>query len=308
MSLLPARRLVLTIRHMTTLRLTSLATISALALAAACGPNQEHVRADSAAAALSAQQTQLATQLSAQKDSLTKVVLQADDFIMEVDASMNKVKGLPKGKKSTLDPLARQVENRQLVMERVNALVARAQATAAQLAKANKSNAALLSQIAADSAMIADLNATIQRQTATIEGLSVRIDSLKTAGEQLAQTLANVETENAKAYVVVGREDDLVKKGVIVREGGANLLFAHPGRTLQIARTLPSDAFTTVDQRGLKEIPMPDSTHRYRIVSRQSLDNAEVRERDKNTFRGNLKIADASKFWAPSKYLVVVEQ
>jgi len=294
---------------MTTLRLTSLATISALALAAACGPNQEHVRADSAAAALTTQQTQLATQLAAQKDSLTRVVLQADDFIMKVDASMNKVKGLPHGKKGqTLDPLARQVENRQLVMERVNALVARAQATAAQLAKANKSNAALLQQISADSAMIADLNATIQRQTATIEGMSARIDSLKTAGEQLATTLANVETENAKAYVVVGREDDLVKKGVIVREGGANLLFAHPGRTLQIARTLPVDAFTTVDQRGLKEIPMPDSTHRYRIVSRQSLDNAEVVDRKQNTFRGNLKIADASKFWAPSKYLVVVEQ
>ena len=262
---------------MSTLRLTSFATIAALVLAAACGPNQEHVRADSAAAALSAQQTQLATQLAAQKDSLTRVVLQADDFIMKVDASMSRVKGLPKGKKSSLDPLARQVENRQLVMERVNALVARAQATASQLAKANKSNATLLAQIAADSAMIADLNSTIQRQTATIEGLSVRIDSLKSASQQLATTLASVETESAKAFVVVGREDDLVKKGVIVREGGANLLFAHPGRTLQIARTLPADAFTTVDQRGLKEIPMPDSTRRYRIVSRQSLDNAEVR-------------------------------
>src|SRR5690349_23681911 len=76
-------------RHMTTLRLTSFATISALALAAACGPNKEHVRADSAAAALSTQQEQLANQLKAQKDSLTRVVLQADDFIMKVDASMN---------------------------------------------------------------------------------------------------------------------------------------------------------------------------------------------------------------------------
>jgi hypothetical protein len=295
---------------MSILRLSSLATIPALALAVACGPNQEHVRADSAAAQLSAQQTQLATQLAAQKDSLTRVVLQADDFILKVDASMNRVKGLPKGKKAgqSLDPLARQVENRQLVMERVNALVARAQATAAQLAKANKSNATLLAQIAADSAMIADLNSTIQRQTATIEGLSVRIDSLKSASEQLATTLATVETESAKAFVVVGREDDLVKKGVIVREGGANLLFAHPGRTLQIARSLPAEAFTTVDSRGLKEIPMPDSTHRYRIVSRQSLDNAEVQDRKQNTFKGNLRIADASKFWAPSKYLVVVEQ
>ena len=283
--------------------------MSALALAAACGPNQEHVRADSAAAALSTQQTQLATQLAAQKDSLTRVVLQADDFIMKVDASMNKVKGLPHGKKGQqLDPLARQVENRQLVMERVNALVARAQATASQLAKANKSNAALLAQISRDSAMIADLNATIQRQTATIEGLSVRIDSLKNSTQQLATQLATVETETAKAFYIVGKEDDLVKRGVIVREGGANLLLMHPGRTLQIARSLPVDEFTTVDSRGVKEIQVPDSTRRYQLVSRQSLDAAEVQDRKRNTFRGNLHIADASKFWAPSKYLVLVEQ
>jgi hypothetical protein len=193
-------------------------------------------------------------------------------------------------------------------MERVDALVKRAQTTAAQLAKANKSNKALLAQIAADSAMIADLNATIQRQTLEIAGLSSRSDSLKTAGEQLASTLANVDTDNAKVYYVVGREDELVKRGVIVREGGANLLLAHPGRTLQIARTIPTDAFTTVDSREIKVIPMPDSTRHYRIVSRQSLDNADVQERKKNTFRGNLKIADATRFWAPSKYLVVVEQ
>jgi hypothetical protein len=294
---------------MITPRLASFATLSALALTA-CGPSPEHKRADSAAAAATAEQMQLSTQLAAQKDSLTRVVLQADDFILQVDKSMSRVKGLPKGRKKNenLDPLARQVENRKLVMERVDALVARAQATASQLAKANRNNVALRAQIASDSALIADLNSTIQRQTATIEGLSTRIDSLKSATQQLSVQLAAVESETAKAFYVVGREDDLVKKGVIVREGGANFLIAHPGRTLQIARSLPVDQFTTVDVRGLKEIPVPDSTRRYRLVSRQSLDAAEVQERKRNTFRGNLHIADASKFWEASKYLVLVEQ
>jgi hypothetical protein len=296
----------------TTRRLTFV-TLSTLALAA-CVPSPEHKRADSTAAVAATaaidSQTHLATQLAAQKDSLTRIVLQADDFIMQVDKSMSRVKGLPKGKKKNdnLDPLARQVENRKLVMERVDALVARAQATAAQLAKSNKNNVALRQQIAADSALIVELNATIQRQTATIEGLSVRIDSLKNSTQQLATQLATVETETAKAFYIVGKEDDLVKRGVIVREGGANLLLAHPGRTLQIARTLPVDEFTTVDSRGLTEIQVPDSTRRYQLVSRQSLDAAEVSDRKRNTFRGNLHIADASKFWAPSKYLVLVER
>jgi hypothetical protein len=301
-------------------RLPSLAAAAALTLAA-CGPSAEHQRADSTAIVLSAQRTaaasQLATQLSAQKDSLTRVVLQADDFIMHIDSSVSTVKGLPKNKRSDtkLDPLARQIKNREVVMARVDALVARARATAAQLAKANKNNVALQEQLASDEAMITDLNATIKRQTATIAALSVRIDSLKTSTQQLASTLSTVkenlttvETASNKAFYVIGREDDLVKRGVIVREGGANLLFAHPGRTLQIARSLDPQAFTAVDQREVQMIAMPDSTRRYRVISRQSLDNAVVDARDRNSFRCNLKIADASRFWAPSRYLVLVEE
>jgi seryl-tRNA synthetase len=302
--------------HMNSLRLSSLATIAFVAVTA-CGPSQEHVKADSTAAVASTQHEQLAMQLAAQKDSLTRVVLQADDFIMHIDSSVSRVKGLPKNKKadSQLDPLARQIENRKSVMLRVDALVARARETSAKLSKANSNNKELLAQISADSALITDLNVTIKRQLATIEGLSARVDSLKTQTVQLAASLQTAdsvhvasENVNNKVYYVIGSEDDLVRRGVIVREGGANLLFAHPGRTLQIARTLDPLEFTAVDQRQVKTINMPDSTRRYRVISRQNLDNAQVEQRDKNSFKGNLRIADNSRFWAPSKYLVLVEQ
>lgn len=302
---------------MISIRRTTYASLAAVALAACGTPSAEHVAGDSALSAVNARHTQLAMQLAAQKDSLTRVVLQADDFIMHIDSSVSTVKGLPKNKRSDgkLDPLARQIENRKVVMARVDALVARARATASelaktndQLAKANKLNVALRAQLASDSSMITDLNVTIQRQIATIQTLSVRIDSLKNEQVQLASTLRAVETVYNKAYYVIGNEDELVKRGVIVREGGANLLFAHPGRTLQVARTLDPQEFTPVDQRGAKEIAMPDSTRRYRVVSRQSLDDAVVGERDKNSFKGNLKIADANRFWAPSRFLVLVEQ
>ena len=290
-------------------RLASFAAASVLALTA-CGPSPEHIKADSTASVVSLQHAQLATQLAAQKDSLTRVVLEADEFIMHIDSSVATVKGMPKGNRADkkLDPLARQLVNRKLVMARVDALVKRARATAAELAKSNASNVALRAQLSSDSAMITDLNATIKRQTAMIEVLSIRIDSLKNSTQELSASLASAETEIAKAFYVIGKEDELVKRGVIVREGGANLLFAHPGRTLQVARTLDPQAFTPLDQRGTKVITMPDSTRRYRIVSRQSLDDAKVEERDKNSFRGNLTIADASRFWAPSRFLVVVEQ
>jgi hypothetical protein len=285
----------------------SVATLALIGLAA-CGPSKEHARADSAAVLAANDQLRLSKLLTAQKDSLTRVVLQADDFIMKIDSTVTKA--LPKGKtkKGTLDPLAQQLENRKAVMVRVDALVKRARETQQLLAKSQKDNVALREQLAADSAMITDLNSTIQRQTATISALSTRVDSLNGVTRALGATIADLEAQHNKAFYVIGREDDLVQRGIVVREGGANLLIAHPGRTLQMSRTVDPNVFTAVDQRGTHMIAMPDSSRRYRVVSRQSLDYAAVDNRDNESFTGNLKISEPTRFWAPSRFLIIVEQ
>ena len=290
-------------------RRLALATLGAVALAA-CGTNDAHVQDDSLKSLALASRTQLATQLAAQKDSLTRVVLQADDFLMHIDSSVSKVKGMSKGKKTkaTLDPIAQQLANRKAVMARVDGLVARAQATAAELAKSNSNNSALRAQLASDTTLIGELNTTIKRQTAMIDMLTVRVDSLKGVVEQYGANVTALEGALNKAYYVVGTEDELVKRGVIVREGGANLIFAHPGRTLQISRTAEPSVFNELDQRRSQVIEMPDTTRRYRVVSRQSLDYATVDGRERDSFKGNLKIAEPSRFWAASRYLVLVEQ
>lgn len=294
---------------MSSIRLLSFILLSAL-VATGCGPSQEHARADSTMVAGAVQQRRLSVQLNAQKDSLTRVVLQADDFIMQIDSSVKRAVGVKKARngKPPLDPLAQQLVNRREVMARVEALVQRAQATARRLAEANRDNAALRAQLAGDSALIADLNVTIRRQTATIDALSLRVDSLNGVTRALGVSLASLEAQHNLAYYVVGREDDLVQRGIVVREGGANFLFAHPGRTLQIARGVRPESFTPVDQRGTREIVLPDTAARYRVVSRQSLDYAAVEGRDAESFRGNLRITDPAHFWAPSRFLVIVEQ
>ena len=277
---------------------------------AGCGDSKEHKLADSLATAKAADQQRLTIQLAAQKDSLTRVVLQADDFIQHIDSSVARVIGKPKkgARKATLDPLAQQIENRKAVMQRVDALVARARATAAELKKSQDDNKVLSAQLANDEAMINDLNATIQHQTATIAALSTRVDSLSGVTREMGATIASLEAQNNKAFYVIGKEDELIKRGIIVHEGGANLLFAHPGRTIQMSRTADAAAFTAVDQRGMKLIEMPEPNRRWKVVSRQSLDYAAVDERDNDTFRGNLKITEPNKFWGPSRFLIVVEQ
>src|SRR5437763_1734735 len=112
-------------------RLLGVALLIALA---GCKDKAAVARGDSLQTQLGKQQ-QLATQLSSQKDSLTRVVLDADAFLGQMDSAVNTVKGLPRRNRKASDPLADQLQARKDMLERVNALVARAKQTATQLAK-----------------------------------------------------------------------------------------------------------------------------------------------------------------------------
>jgi hypothetical protein len=290
----------------------SIAVFAILAAVSACKMSHEDVRADSVR---TAEQVKLTNQLAAQKDSLMTVVLDADKFISQIDSQITRVRDLPapKRKKNSESPIQDQLQARKDLLTRVDALVKRAQSTARELA-ASKSHVKRLADdslhfaqsIDSDQKMIADLNATILRQTARLDGMQIQIDSLAGSNAKLGTELALLQTTHNKVYYVIGNENELLQKGIVVREGGANLLVAHPGRTLQPARTLDASMFTAIDQRAVREIAVPDSTRSYAIVSRQSLDEADVAERDRSSFRGNLKIKDADRFWSQSRYLIIL--
>jgi hypothetical protein len=280
-----------------------------LPLAMACTSAKERARADSVQA-LANQQKELMSRLEAQKDSLTQVVGDADAFISKVDSQVSRVKGLPKSKrrKDSESGIEDQIQARKDMLRRVNALVERAQQTAKELADAKKreedlknENDKLKSQVDADALRIAELTSQIEQQAQTIALMQAKVDTLDATVNELRAT-------QSKAYYVIGDEDQLIKKGIIVKEGGANLLIARVGRTLVPARNLDRDLFTAIDTREVHEISVPDTSRRYQIVSRQSLDDADVPDRDGPNFRGNLKIKDTDKFWAPSKYLIIVER
>jgi chromosome segregation ATPase len=251
-------------------------------------------------------------QLSAQKDSLTKVILDADEFIAKIDSKVSSVKGVRgkpfKGRKDLESPVQQQIQNRKEMLARVDALVKRAKQTADELAAAKEreaelkgetvrlqgENDSLRSQLDENQKMVAQFSETIERQAGQIATLETEI---KTVGARLYT-----------AYYIVGTEKELLKKGVVVREGGANLIIKRFGRTLQQARKLDPDLFRQIDQRETQVIAVPDSTKRYRLVSRQNLDHAEVQERDGTTFSGNLKITDINGFWGPTRFLILQER
>lgn len=286
------------------------------ALGAACSSPRERARADSVAA-LAQQQGHLLVTLTAQRDSIARVVGDADAFIGKIDSSISRVKGLPRSRpaKGSEGPLEDQVRERKDMLRRVDALVARARETANQVAQLKAREKALLAEngelkdslsatsqrLVADAQLIAELRGSLEQQAQTIASMQARLDDFD-------KQLADARSSAARAYYVIGTEDELVKKGVIVREGGTNLLIKRIGRTLVPARSLDAAAFTPIDTREVREISVPDTTRRYQIVSRQSLDDVKVGQREGTSFRGPLEIADATKFWSPSRYLIIVQR
>lgn len=253
--------------------------------------------------------------LTAQRDSISKVLGDANEFIGRIDTSISRVKGLPHHHATGTDPLEDQVRERQDMLRRVDALVSRARQTADEVAalkvrqkqlmtengQLKDSLSAQAQQLVADAQKISEMQGTIEQQAQAIAAMQAKLDDFD-------KQLAAERTVASRAYYVIGTEDDLVKKGVVVREGGVNLLVKHVGRTLQPSRQLDPAVFTAIDTREVHAIAVPDTTRRYQIVSRQSLDDVKVEERDGTSFRGPLQIADGDKFWAPSRYLIIVQR
>lgn len=284
--------------------------LSLLVTLAACETAADRAKADSVNALVLEQQLLMA-QLTAQKDSIASVVDDADNFISQIDSQISRVKGLPAAKRSAVaseSPIADQRQARKDMLAKVDALVDRARATAEQLAESQRrekalrgENAKLQARIDSVQSVVAELTALIDRQAISVATLTARTDSLDAV-------LNQVRASTSRAYYLIGTEEELLKQGVIVHEGGTNLLVTRVGRTVVPSRNFDRSLFTPIDMRAVQQIEVPDTTRRYTIVSRQSLDNAEVAGRDRSTFKGHLRITDAESFWAPSRYLIIVKR
>jgi regulator of replication initiation timing len=284
---------------------------------AACMSPRERQRADSAQA-LASRQRVLMDQLVAQRDSVSRVLVDADLFIGKIDSSISRVKGLgtgPRAKRASESGLEDQLRARKEMLRKVDALVTRARETARQVAELKDREAQLLAEngklrdsLNIDALRIVELSASIEKQAQMIAMLEARVDGLNRELVEAREAVTKAYAVASRAYYVIGSEDELLKKGVVVKEGGANLLVARVGRTLVPARDMNKDVFTLIDMREVHQIALPDSSRRYQIVSRQNLDDAKVGVREGAYFRGPLEIPEADRFWAASKYLIIVQR
>ena len=147
-------------------------------------------------------------------------------------------------------------------------------------------NARLLAQIETYKKTIEDLRTTAEAQKTDYEAqlaaantqiatLAGRVDTLttekgmlETDKAALTDTVVNLTAYKNTVYYAIGTKDELMKKGIITKEGSKFLVFG--GTRLEPARNLTPEAFTAIDKTTNTTIPLPRTDKKYKIVSRQS--------------------------------------
>ena len=269
----------------------------------------------------------------AQKDSLLNEVLETTQFVTDINSELAKAKslavttassdpGVPGARKDREDRKAA-LERVQTVINRLNESEAKLAQTEARAKTSRQRNARLLAQIETYKKTIEDLRTTAESQKTEFEAqlaaantqivtLAGRVDTLTTEKGQLetdkaalTDTVVNLTAYKNTVYYAVGTKDELMKKGVVTKEGSKFLVFG--GTRLEPARNLNPEAFTAMDKTANKSIPLPRTDKKYKIVSRQSPAYLASGVTKDGKVTGAVEIGQPEEFWSASKYLILVQ-
>jgi len=134
------------------------------------------------------------------------------------------------------------------------------------------------------------------------------VTTLTTEKQILTDTVSAMTTRENTVYYIVGTKQELKQKGIIQEEGGTRfLIFTRTGEVIKPAAHLDPSAFTAIDRRQVKEIPLPAPDKEYRVVTNQNVAYANLPAEGKGKVKGTLQITNPESFWANSKFLILVQ-
>jgi hypothetical protein len=266
--------------------------------------------------------------ISAQKDSLLRDVTETSAFIADLSKQVSTVRNVKAGRNTNGGDLEDNLTPRQRrdqLLAQVEEITGRVNQAESRLNESRKRVTELTGMDAEKSKRLAEFDSTlasykqiVENQKTQVASLTEQVEALTTENTRLkadnAQLVANTEsltterdhltTERNTVYYVVASKKSLMDRHVIEKSGG----FLGLGGTPVVAREIDRNQFVEGDKTSLWEIPLPDSTKEYRIVSRQDLAALEIPPDKGGAIKGSLRIRDPEAFWAASKYLVVIEK
>lgn len=305
---------------------TTLAVMLAFSLSA-CADTAARARADSLSAALASASAErdslqgLMQGTTADKDRALAQVVEASKFADEVDAELRKVRGLSSKVGVTKSDESGKTEAaaaQKDILDRLTQMRQRLAARQRQVAAMLDTMKTMRADSSAAATLLADLNARLATRDKEIAAFQEEVRALRTQNEQLTvekavltDTVKAMDVRENQVFYLVGSRRQLIADKVVTEEGGSRgLLIVKLGKTLVPARALDESRFTRADRREVLTIPLPRNDRPYRIVSRHDVSMIEAAKKEKDgAFRGeSIRITDPVKFWAASRYLIIVEK
>jgi hypothetical protein len=262
--------------------------------------------------------------LSSIRKELMDEVMVSTQFVNEINTELGKARTLSAKGEAQLETGAEMTQvndQRKRVVAHISHLVAkldsvqtRLASTRARASKIEKTDSGLVAQVAQYEKTITEMQQTTERQRAELQGvidnqttqiaaLNGRVDTLTTVKTALIDTVGQLTTEKNAAYYVIGTKEELLKKGVLVAEGGKRFLIAG-SRNIVPARHLDPSAFTRIDRLNNRTITLPEG--QYQILSRQNPTYTLPQAQKDGKIVGGLTIEQPERFWQPSRFLILV--
>jgi hypothetical protein len=235
-------------------------------------------------------------------------------LISEIDGDLAKARIQVKNDKKTESAIDNASDRLAVVQKKVNVVLSRLSASEARIRRLREDsasrtmlNATQAAQLAEYEKSIADLRVSVENQSREIATLTVQVDSMGRENVALTAKNSAMAAQEDSVFVAIGTEKELTAKGVIRREGGTLLAFGR-GKTIVPARTFEIEDFQVMSKSRDLTIELPQTDKEYRVVSRQNLEYTDSVNRNDTMVKGALHVTDPDKFWAPSKFLILVQR
>lgn len=269
-------------------------------------------------------------QISAEKDSLLKDVMQTSQFIADVNTQLAEVKnrnvGKPtQGKPGEMESNLTPAQQREAIKVKVKELTDRLNESESRLSASRKrvadlagNNSGMSKQLAAFDSTITAFKSIMDNQKTEIATLTEQLNGLQAENQglkaekttliadktQLITDKTTLTAERNTVYYIIGTKGDLLKRNIITQTGGMLGI----GKTQVASRDLNTADFTAIDKATVSEIAFPIADKAYRIITRQDVSALQTAPDKGGRIKGGLKITDSEKFWAASKFLILIEQ
>jgi hypothetical protein len=235
-------------------------------------------------------------------------------LISEIDRDLSKARIEVKSDQKPESGIQNASDQLVMVKKKVSVVLSRLQASEARIRRLREDsvartmlNAQQAAQIAEYERSIADIRLSVENQSREIAALTAAVDSMGRENAVLVARNTAMAAHEDSVFVAIGTEKELTQKGVIRREGGTLLAFGR-GKTIVPARAFEMEDFQVMSKTKDLTIELPEADKEYRIVSRQNLEFTDSVNPKTTMVKGALRVTDPEKFWAPSKYLILVRR